>query len=138
MRAEAQDWNAIAPYEKHMAVAGTRIAKGKGKWQQEAASKKSKGSFGRIIDPKEAIQKSIEKRRRLANEWRSQIDLLAEIKNAIELLKKPTLERVAQMLNGRNLTTIRGNSWSKAHVLVQIRAMGFKNLKALAYSPQTG
>jgi DNA invertase Pin-like site-specific DNA recombinase len=97
-----------------------------------AASKKSKGSFGRIIDPKEAIQKSIEKRRRLANEWRNQIDLLAEIKNAIELLKKPTLERVAQMLNGRNLTTIRGNSWSKAHVLVQIRAMGFKNLKALA------
>ena len=37
---KAADWSAILAYEKLMAMAGTSIAKGKGKGQQEAASKK--------------------------------------------------------------------------------------------------
>ena len=97
-----------------------------------ASSKKSKGSFGRLIDPKEAIQKSIVKRRDLANEWRNQIDLKGEIQKAIEMLKKPTLERIAQLLNGRGLTTIRGNTWNKGHVLFQLKAMGYKSWKEIA------
>ena len=96
-----------------------------------ASSKKSKGTVGRIIDAGEAVQKSIEKRRRLADQWRAQIDLKQEIIDAIKLLKKPTLERVSQLLNGRGLTTIRGRKWNHALVLFEIRKMGFKNLKAM-------
>ena len=88
-------------------------------------------AFGKV-NPKQTSKVSAEKRRRLANEWRNQIDLVGEIKNAISLLKAPTLDRIAQMLNGKGLVTIRGNKWSKAHVHLQLKAMGFNKWQELA------
>jgi hypothetical protein len=88
-------------------------------------------SFSNSKIAKEANQRSAEKRRRLTDEWQKRINLKQEIIDAIKLLKKPTLERVSQLLNSRGLTTIRGIKFNKTHVLVQIRKMGFKNLKTM-------
>jgi hypothetical protein len=88
-------------------------------------------SFSNSKIAKEANQRSAEKRRRLTDEWQKRINLKQEIIDAIKLLKKPTLERVSQLLNSRGLTTIRGSKFNKNHVLVQIRKMGFKNLKTM-------
>lgn len=92
-----------------------------------ATKKRSKGfAFGKA-DAKKCARTSIEKRRKLADEWRKQVDLAGEIRKAVDLLKSPTLERIAQLLNGRGLVTIRGNAWSQAHLSVQIKAMGLKS-----------
>ena len=88
-------------------------------------------SFSNSKIAKEASQRSAENRRRLADEWQKRINLKQEIIDAIKLLKKPTLERVSQLLNSRGLTTIRGKKWNHALVLFEIRKMGFKNLKAM-------
>lgn len=96
-----------------------------------AASKKSRGSFGRIVDPKEAIQKSIKKRRELANEWNAQVGILDEIKDAINLLRKPTLKSVALFLNGKGIQTRSGKEWKTGNLQQQIQRLGFKNLKAM-------
>jgi DNA invertase Pin-like site-specific DNA recombinase len=99
---------------------------------KNATKKRSNGfAFGKA-DPSQSARTSIEKRRKLANEWREQINLIGEIKNAIELLKAPTLERIAQMLNGKGLVTIRGKAWSKAHLSVQLKAMGLNRWQELA------
>ena len=114
--------SSFAEYERQKTIERTR----------NATKKRSHGfAFGKV-DPRETGKVSIEKRRKLANEWRNQIDLVGEIKNAIQLLKAPTLDRIAQMLNGKGLVTIRGKQWSKAHLSVQLKAMGLKKWQELA------
>jgi len=91
-----------------------------------ATKKRSKGfGFGKV-DATESARKSIQKRRQLASEWREQIGLLNEVKSAINLLKKPSLERIAVVLNGRGMVTIRGGQWNQPRLGEQLRAMGFK------------
>jgi DNA invertase Pin-like site-specific DNA recombinase len=87
--------------------------------------KRAKGfAFGQA-NASECGLMSSEKRRQIASEWREQIGLLDEVKSAITLLKKPTLQRIAMVLNGRGLLTIRGKKWSHPVLIDQLRAMGF-------------
>lgn len=114
--------SSFAEYERQKTIERTR----------NSTKKRSQGfAFGKV-NPSETARVSIEKRRRLANEWRNQIDLVGEIKNAISLLKAPTLDRIAQMLNGKGLVTIRGKQWNKAQLSVQLKAMGFEKWQKLA------
>ena len=97
-----------------------------------ATKQRSKGfGFGKV-DAKQANQSSIDKRRRIADEWRKQIDLQGEISEAVQLLRKPTLARIATILNGRGLVTIRGAKWSPAHLTHQLQAMKIESWKCLA------
>ena len=51
-----------------------------------AASKKSKGSFGRLVDPKEANKKSVKTRNRIVHDWENQVGIKNEIQNAIQFV----------------------------------------------------
>ena len=81
----------------------------------KASSKKSLGAFGRIVDAKEASKSSILKRRNLATTWADQSGIVDEIKQAKEMLKRPTLASVCELLNGRGL----------------VQRLGFRNLQSL-------
>jgi len=96
-----------------------------------AASKKSKGSFGRLVDAKEANKKSVEARNRIVQDWEKQVGIKSEIQDAIQLLKTPTLERVSIVLNGKGLVTPTGRVWSTGSLQKQVGRLGFKNLKAM-------
>ena len=97
-----------------------------------ASSKKSKGSFGRLIDAKEANKKSIEARNRIVHDWEKQVGIKNEIQDAIQLLRNPTLKSVSVVLNGKGLVTLTGRSWTTGSLQKQVNRLGFKNLKALA------
>ena len=97
----------------------------------KASSIKSLGSFGRLVDAKEASKASINKRRSLAKDWENQSGILDEIKQAKEMLKKPTLASVVDVLNGRGFSTRTGKSFSTGNLQQQIKRLGFKNLQAL-------
>ena len=108
--------SSYAEYERQLVSKRTTLA----------TKKRSKGyAFGKA-DATESARKSIEKRRQIAKDWRKQIGLLDEVKSAIHLLKKPTLQRIAVILNGKGLVTIRGNQWNQPRLGEQIRSMGFK------------
>ena len=77
---------------------------------------------------------SSEKRRQIASEWREQIGLLGEVKSAISLLRKPNLQSISQMLNGKGLLTIRGKQWSHQVLGEQLRAMGFHKWQDVSVS----
>jgi DNA invertase Pin-like site-specific DNA recombinase len=96
-----------------------------------AASKKSKGSFGRLVDAKEANKKSVVVRNRIIHEWEKQVGIKNEIQDAIQLLKTPTLERVSLVLNGKGLVTPTGRVWTTGSLQKQVGRLGFKNLKAM-------
>lgn len=96
-----------------------------------AASKKSKGSFGRLVDAKEANKKSVVARNRIVQDWEKQVGIKSEIQDAIHLLKTPTLERVSIVLNGKGLVTPTGRVWSTGSLQKQVGRLGFKNLKAM-------
>ena len=98
----------------------------------KASSIKSLGTFGRLVDPKEAIKASIIKRRKLAKEWEEQTEILDEIKQAKEMLKKPTLASVSELLNGRGLVTRTGKSFTTGTLQQQVKRLGFKNLQSLS------
>ena len=92
-----------------------------------ATKKRSRGfGFGKV-DAKQANQSSIDKRRGVADEWRKQIGLKQEIRDAVQLLRKPSLARIATILNGKGLVTIRGSKWTPAHLTHQLRAMNIKS-----------
>lgn len=99
----------------------------------KSASKKSDGSFGRLIDAKEANLKSVAKRRALANDWAKQAGIVDEIKEAILLLRKPTLQRVAVVLNGRGIVTRSGKEWSSGSVQQTLKRLSL-NLRDLVSS----
>ena len=96
-----------------------------------AASKKSKGSFGRLVDAKEANKKSVVARNRIVQDWEKQVGIKSEIQDAIHLLKTPTLERVSIVLNGKGLVTPTGRVWSTGSLQKQVGRLGFKHLKAM-------
>ena len=96
-----------------------------------AASKKSKGSFGRLVDPKEANKKSVKTRNRIVHDWENQVGIKNEIQNAIQFVRKPTLERISVVLNGKGLLSFSGRPWSTGSLQKQINRLGFKNLKAM-------
>ena len=98
-----------------------------------ASSKKSKGSFGRLIDAKEANKKSIEARNRIVHDWEKQVGIKNEIQDAIQLLRNPTLKSVSVVLNGKGLVTLTGRAWSTGSLQKQVNRLGFKNLKALLH-----
>ena len=98
----------------------------------KASSKKSLGAFGRIVDAKEASKSSILKRRNLATTWADQSGIVDEIKQAKEMLKKPTLASVSVLLNGRGLVTRTGKSFSTGNLQRLVQRLGFKNLQSLA------
>ena len=95
------------------------------------SSKKSEGTFGRIVDAKEASKASILKRRTLAREWEEQSGILDEIKQAKALLRKPTLESVCFFLNGKGLVTRTGKRFKTGNLQQQIIRLGFNNLKCV-------
>ena len=97
-----------------------------------ATKQRSKGFGFGIADGNKARQASLEKRRQIADEWREQIDLKGEIQQAIQLLRKPTLARIATILTGRGLVTIRGSKWTQAHLSKQLKAMKVESWKCLA------
>ena len=97
----------------------------------KASSIKSRGGFGLLVDAKEASKASIRKRRNLAKAWENQSEILDEIKQAKEMLKRPTLASVSELLNGRGLVTRTGKSFSTGNLQQQIKRLGFKNLKCV-------
>ena len=76
-------------------------------------------------------KKSANLRRNRARVWREEIKLTENIKSAIKQMEKPTLQKIAEILNNKGLVTIRGNKWSKAHVHLQLKAMGFQKWQDL-------
>lgn len=114
--------SSYAEYERQTCIARTRAS----------AKKRSNGfAFGKA-NASECGLLSSEKRKQIASEWREQIGLLEEIKSAISLLKKPTLQRIAMVLNGKGLLTIRGKQWSHPVLIDQLRAMGFNKWQDVA------
>ena len=99
----------------------------------KSASKKSDGSFGKLIDAKEANLKSVAKRRNLANDWAKQAGIVEEIKKAILLLRKPTLQQVACILNGRGIQTRTGKEWTHGTLQQTMKRLNL-NLRELISS----
>ena len=97
-----------------------------------ATKQRSKGFGFGVVDGGKAREASLEKRRRLADEWREQIDLKGEIREAVQLLRKPTLARIATILNGKGLVSIRGSKWTQSQLTKQLQAMNIKSWRALA------
>ena len=95
-------------------------------------SGRSKGFGFGVVDGDKAREASLDKRRRLADEWREQIDLKGEIREAVQLLRKPTLARIATILNGKGLVSIRGSKWTQSQLTKQLQAMNIKSWRALA------
>ena len=96
-----------------------------------ASSKKSKGSFGRILDAKDANKTSVLKRRNLAKSWAEQSGIIEEIKEAKSLLRKPTYKSVCLFLNGKGLVSRSGKEFSPGGLQRLIQRLGFKNLQVL-------
>ena len=95
--------------------------------KEEDIKNMKRWSFGRGgLNPSIALQKSLKVRRSKAKSWRKDINLMENIKIAIQQLEKPTLQKIAQILNGKGLVTIRGNQWNQPRLGEQIRSMGFK------------
>ena len=95
--------------------------------KEEDIKNMKRWSFGRGgLNPSIALQKSLKVRRSKAKSWRKDINLMENIKIAIQQLEKPTLQKIAQILNDKGFVTIRGAKWSPAHLTQQLQAMGFK------------
>jgi DNA invertase Pin-like site-specific DNA recombinase len=94
---------------------------------QLATKKRSEGFGFGIADGNKAREASLMKRRQIADDWRKQIRLKEEIRDAVQLLRKPTLARIATIMNGKGLVTIRGSKWTPAHLTHQLRAMNIKS-----------
>jgi DNA invertase Pin-like site-specific DNA recombinase len=92
-----------------------------------ATKKRSEGFGFGVVDGNKAREASLAKRREIADEWRKQIGLKQEIRDAVQLLRKPTLARIATILNGKGLVTIRGAKWTQAHLTNQLQAMNIKS-----------
>jgi DNA invertase Pin-like site-specific DNA recombinase len=98
------------------------------KQRTKLATKKRSQGFGfGVADGNKAREASLAKRREIADEWRKQIGLKQEIRDAVQLLRKPTLARIATILNGKGLVTIRGAKWTQAHLTNQLQAMNIKS-----------
>lgn len=78
-----------------------------------------------------AQKNSLKVRQDRANKWREEIKLTENIKSAIKQLKKPTLQKIAEILNNKGLETIRGKQWNKAHLSLQLKTMGFQKWQDL-------
>jgi hypothetical protein len=100
--------------------------------KEEDIKNMKRWSFGRGgLNPSIAAQKSLKARQSKAKSWRKDINLMENIKIAIQQLKKPTLQKIAEILNNKGLVTIRGNKWSKAHIHLQLKVMGFQKWQDL-------
>lgn len=92
------------------------------------ATKKRSVGFGfGVVDGNKAREASLMKRRQIADDWRKQIRLKEEIRDAVQLLREPTLAKIATILNGRGLVTIRGSRWTQSQVTKQLQAMNIKS-----------
>lgn len=91
--------------------------------------KRQLSSFSERKIAKEANSISIAKRRSLAKEWAKQTQIVDNIKYAINSSRKPTLESVCLLLNGKGIQTRSGKEWKAGNLKNQIQRLGFKNLK---------
>jgi hypothetical protein len=99
--------------------------------QQEIKSMK-RWSFARGSgSPSVFAKKSVNLRRNRARVWREETKLTENIKSAIKQLKKPTLQKISEILNNKGLETIRGKQWSQAHLSIQLKTMGFQKWQDL-------
>ena len=92
-----------------------------------ATKKRSQGFGFGVVDGNKAREASLAKRRQIADEWRKQIGLKQEIRDAVQLLRKPSLARIATILNGKGLVTIRGSRWTQSQLTKQLQAMNIKS-----------
>lgn len=99
--------------------------------QKDIKSMKKWGFARDTVNPSVLGKKSANLRRNRARVWREEIKLTKNIKSAIKQLKKPTLQKIAEILNNKGLKTIRGKLWSKAHLSVQLKTMGFQKWQDL-------
>lgn len=83
------------------------------------------------VSPSVLAKISIKVRRSKAKSWRKDINLMENIKIAAQQLEKPTLQKIAEILNNKGLETIRGKQWSQAHLSVQLKTMGFQKWQDL-------
>lgn len=94
---------------------------------KQATKKRSQGFGFGVADGNKAREVSLQKRRQIADDWRKQIGLKQEIRDAVQLLREPTLAKIATILNGRGLVTIRGSRWTQSQVTKQLQAMNIKS-----------
>ena len=83
------------------------------------------------VSPSVLAKISIKVRRSKAKSWRKDINLMENIKIAAQQLEKPTLQKIAEILNNKGLETIRGKQWNKAHLSFQLKTMGFQKWQDL-------
>lgn len=88
--------------------------------------------FGRNHEAATIARKnSLKVRQDRANKWREEIKLIENIKSAIKQLEKPTLARIAVILNNRGLTTIRGSKWTQGCLSKQLQITGINKWQNL-------
>ena len=90
------------------------------------ASRGRIGPIGVTLDPCELVQRSIEKRRSLANKWAESVDLKSRITNAIKELRNPGLAKVALYLNGQQSYSRTGVPWTTINLAKTIERMGWQ------------
>jgi DNA invertase Pin-like site-specific DNA recombinase len=84
------------------------------------------GPIGQTLDPKKLAQKSVEARQENARQWAESINLLDQIKEAKDALKKPSIKNVAKYLNGMESRTRRGKKWTFDTLQNQVARLGWQ------------
>lgn len=88
-------------------------------------------SFSNSKIAKEANKRSVESRNQIVKDWENQVGIKNEIQKAIQFARKPTLERISGILNGKGLLSFSSRPWSTGSLQKQIIRLGFKNLKKM-------
>ncbi len=90
------------------------------------ASKNRLGPIGVTLDPADMVQRSLAKRRKLANTWAESVNLKNRIIDAIHQLRHPSLEKVALYLNGQQSYSRTGVPWTTINLHKTIERMGWQ------------
>ena len=83
------------------------------------------GEIGLSLDPKEMAQRSIDKRRNLAQSWARSVRLKERIIYAVGQLRNPNLNNVALWLNGEQSYSRTGQPWNQVNLRQTMNRLGW-------------